>query len=90
MGRKVMVQMKVMPDDVETDLEELLKKIGNNLPEDVGIYKYDILPVAFGLKILKLTLVMPEDREGGADPIVEMIEKFDEVQRVEIGLVSLI
>ncbi|MHA1229828.1 MAG: elongation factor 1-beta [Candidatus Helarchaeota archaeon] len=85
-----MVQLKVLPEDIDTDLEELLKKIGSILPEDVGIYKYDILPVAFGLKVLKLTVIMPEDKEGGPDSTVEAIEKLDEVQRVEIGLMSLI
>jgi elongation factor 1-beta len=90
MPKKVMVQLKVLPEDVETDLEELLKKIGNMLPEDVGIYKYDIQPVAFGLKALKLVVVMPEDKKNGPDETVKLIEGLEEVQRAEIGLISLI
>ncbi|MHA1751942.1 MAG: elongation factor 1-beta [Candidatus Helarchaeota archaeon] len=90
MSKKVMVQLKVLPEDIDTDLEELLKKIGTILPEDIGIYKYDIQPVAFGLKVLKLTVFMPENKEGGPDSAVELIEKLEDVQRVEIGLVSLI
>lgn len=90
MPKKVMVQLKVLPEDIETDLEELLKKIGNMLPEDVGIYKYDIQPVAFGLKALKLVVVMPEDKKDGPDETAKLIEGLEEVQRAEIGLVSLI
>jgi len=90
MSKKVMVQLKVLPEDIDIDLEELLKKIGNILPDDVGIYKYDIEPVAFGLKILKLIVVMPEEKKGGPDTTVEIIEKLKDVQRVEVGLVSLI
>lgn len=85
-----MVQLKVLPEDIETDLEELLKKIGNMLPEDVGIYKYDIQPVAFGLKALKLVVVMPEDKKDGPDETAKLIGGLEEVQRAEIGLVSLI
>ncbi|MBD3226642.1 MAG: elongation factor 1-beta [Candidatus Lokiarchaeota archaeon] len=90
MAKKVVAQLKILPEDIETDLEELLKKIGKILPEDVGIYKYDIVPVAFGLKSLKLTIIMPEEKEGGTDSTVEAIQGLEEVQRVEVGLVSLL
>jgi len=90
MSKKVLVQLKVLPEDIDLDLEEILKKIGTILPENVIIYKYDIEDIAFGLKALKLTVTMPEETAGGPDAVVEIIEKLDEVQRVDVGIVSLI
>jgi len=86
---KVVVQMKVLPEGIEVDLKKLEEQINEALPEDVKIYKVVEEPIAFGLKCLKVTVLMPE-AAGGTDPVENAISSIKEVSRVEVELVSRI
>ncbi|NVM54065.1 MAG: elongation factor 1-beta [Candidatus Helarchaeota archaeon] len=83
----VVVQMKVLPVGIEVDLNKLQEQIKNVLPEGMRIYKVKEEPIAYGLKCLKVTVIMPE-AEGGTDPAEEAISSISEVSRVEVELVS--
>ncbi|MFX1295540.1 MAG: elongation factor 1-beta [Promethearchaeota archaeon] len=83
----VVVQMKVLPEGIEVDLNKLQEQIKDVLPENIGIYKVVEEHIAFGLKCLKVTIIMPE-AEGGTDPIENMISSIKDVSRVEVELVS--
>lgn len=83
---KVAVTLNIMPESPETDMTEIkeaLKRLG------VEVKSTTEKPVAFGLKMLEVLLVM-EDREGGLDALQEKIEKIKGVESVEAGDVSLI
>ncbi len=82
MGNVVM-KLRVMPEDVEVDLEALKDKIVAAKPEDVEIRDTGIKPIAFGLKALLIAAVMP-DREGLTDEFVESIKGIEGVASVEI------
>jgi elongation factor 1-beta len=82
MGNVVM-KLRVMPEDVEVDLEALKEKIVAAKPEDVDIRDTGIRPIAFGLKALLIAAVMP-DREGLTDQFVESIKGIEGVASVEI------
>ena len=84
---EVVVQMKVLPEGIEVDLNKLQEQIKEALPEGVRIYKVKEEPIAFGLKCLKVTVIMPE-AAGGTDPVENAIASITEVQRVEVELVS--
>ncbi len=83
----VVVQMKVLPEGIEVDLNKLREEIKKVLPEGMRIYKILEEPIAFGLKCLKVTVIMPE-AEGGTDPVENAISSIKEVQRVEVEIVS--
>jgi elongation factor 1-beta len=83
----VVVQMKVLPEGTEVDLNKLQEQIKDVLPKGVRIYKVVEEPIAYGLKCLKVTVIMP-DAEGGTDPVENAIASISEVQRVEVELVS--
>ena len=83
----VVVQMKVLPVGIEVDLNKLQEQINDVLPEGVKIYKVVEEHIAYGLKCLKVTVTMPE-AEGGTDPVENAISSIEEVQRVEVELVS--
>ncbi|MHA1263774.1 MAG: elongation factor 1-beta [Candidatus Helarchaeota archaeon] len=83
----VVVQMKVLPEGIEVDLKKLQDQIKNVLPENAKIYKVAEEPIAFGLKCLKVTVIIP-DEEGGTEPVEKAISSIKEVQRVEVELVS--
>ena len=53
---KVAAKIKVMPESVDTDLEELKKKIEEALPEETELHGTSEEPIAFGLKALMLDI----------------------------------
>jgi elongation factor 1-beta len=85
--KNVVVQMKVLPEGIEVDLGKLQEKIKAALPENADMYKVKEEPIAFGLKCLKVTVLIP-DAEGGTEPVEQAILAIEDVQRVEVELVS--
>jgi translation elongation factor aEF-1 beta len=46
----------VVPEDTDVDFEEFMDIIKETLPDECVIEHYDIMPVAFGLKKLRLRI----------------------------------
>jgi len=84
---RVLVVLKILPTDVDVDLDDLKKRIAENLPVDYEIKGYDIEPIAFGLKALRLYIFMPENIEGGTEPLENLIQNIDGVGQVEVEFV---
>ena len=86
---KVYMKLRVMPEDVDVDLEKVYEKIKEIAPENVEIRDYKIQPIAFGLKALLVMAVMPD--EGGiGDKLIENIKQIEGVESVEVDAVELI
>ncbi|PIN79832.1 elongation factor 1-beta [Candidatus Woesearchaeota archaeon CG10_big_fil_rev_8_21_14_0_10_34_8] len=84
----VIVELKVMPASVETDLnalkndaEKMIKEFG----ADLG--KVEETPIAFGLKALMLTIVFDEAK-GSTDDLEEKIASLDSVESCNVTRVS--
>ena len=76
---KISCVYKVMPEDAETDLEDIKNQIRDVLDvEDIGEEE-----VAFGLKAVKVSTITT-DEEGGTDAVEEKLEKVDNVQSIEL------
>ncbi len=86
---KVYMRLRVMPKDVEVDLEALKERVKETAPEKVEIADFGIQPIAFGLKALLVAAVMP-DEEGIGDKLVEAIQNLDDVESVEIEAQELV
>ncbi len=86
---KVMMRIRVMPNDVNVNMEELLERVKDIQLEGVELRDATIQPVAFGLKALVLLAIMP-DTEGIGDKYVEEIQKIDGVESVEIEDMELL
>ncbi len=86
---KVMMKLRVMPSDVDVNLDEVLERIKDIQIEGVELRDASVQPVAFGLKALVLLAVMP-DAEGIGDRYVEEIQKIDGVESVEIEDMELL
>jgi len=86
--KKVIVQLNVMPVDINIDLEELKNKIEKALPQNMQIHSYRLVPIAFGLSSLRLNVIMDHE-EGGTDRLEEIIRNIDGVSEVDVGAVSL-
>ncbi len=85
---EVIVELKIMPVSVDTDLdalradaEELIISFG----ADLG--KYEVRPIAFGLKSLMLWIVFDENK-GTTDELEEKIAALDNVESCTVTNVS--
>jgi len=84
---RVLVIVKVLPTDVDVNLDDLARKIAEKLPGDYEVKGYETEPIAFGLKALRLYIFMPEEVEGGTEPLERMISEVDGVSQVEVEAV---
>ena len=86
---KVFVKIRVMPSDVNVDLNEVKECILKLNFSNVEIKDFAIKPIAFGLKSLNVLAVMP-DAEGIIDKFLEEIGKVKGVESVEIDGMELL
>ncbi|MFB6144389.1 MAG: elongation factor 1-beta [Candidatus Nanohaloarchaea archaeon] len=82
---KMNVVFKVMPEDAETDLENIKKQVKERLDID-DVQEEN---VAFGLKAVKASTIVTEE-EGGTDYVENQLEDMEGVQSVEIETVNKI
>jgi elongation factor 1-beta len=87
---RVAVVLKVYPEDINIDLEELRREIERRLPQDYSLKAWDEEPIAFGLKALRLLITMPEEIEGGTEPLEQIISQVPGVSQVEVELIQRI
>jgi elongation factor 1-beta len=84
---RVVVTLKIMPEDVDVDLENLLERIKTSIPDGTDVRATEVVPVAFGLKALRMN-VAREESMGGTDDIEEAIGSLEGVAQVEVEMVS--
>jgi len=72
----------VVPEDTDVDFDELVEKLKNILPQTCSIEHYEIMPVAFGLKKVRVRLRYPEEW-GGTDKVEELLGRVDGIQGIE-------
>ena len=79
---EVAITYKVMPDDIDVDLEALKNTIKSSVPGNTKLQEFEEQAIAFGLKALIVKIVVP-DAEGGPDAIEDMLLNTEGVQSVE-------
>lgn len=76
-----------MPASPEVDLEKLQTVLKEKTLSFTGLseetMKFEIKPVAFGLKSINLTFIA-EEKAGGTDAIEDQIKELEEVASVEV------
>ena len=77
--------IRVMPGEVLDDekLEKMKEDIKAVIKPPARLGNIEVKPVAFGLKGLNVTVVVPDDA-GGVDPIAEEILKVENVDSAEV------
>jgi len=81
---RVIVALKVMPVDVEVDLEKLKEKVVEKVKNFGGeTPKTEIEEVAFGLKALKVYFLLDENKSN-LDPLEESVRKIEGVNSAEV------
>lgn len=81
----VVITLKLMPEDVEVDLDALHREAKKTIHRYVGKgeIRAEQEPIAFGLKALRLTFVMDESK-GGLDPLEDILRNLEGVQSVQV------
>lgn len=80
----VIALFRVMPDSAEVDMEALKTEVEKKIT--YGEFKMEIVPVAFGLNAIDITIKLPGDK--GIDPIVDGIGEVQHVASVELQQVG--
>ena len=79
------VIFELTPDDAEINMEKILEEIKKRLPEDVELKDSKIEPFVFGLKKLKILLIIPESQEK----LKEIEEILNSIEGVSAEVQSL-
>ena len=82
MGGEYIALIDVIPEDTDANFEELVGKLKAALPDICTIVKYEVMPVAFGLKKARVQVRYP-DSWGGTDRLEELFGKVDGLQGIE-------
>ena len=77
--------IRVMPGEVISDekLQKMIDDIKSVIKPPAKVGRIDIKNIAFGLKGLDVTVMVP-DNAGGLDPIAEKISNVENVESAEV------
>lgn len=85
--------IQIMPTEVleEEELNQIIEEIKTYVKPPAKIGNVEIKNVAFGLKGINLTIVIPDSSgAGGIDPIAEKISKMEKIESAEVTDVGLL
>jgi len=80
---QVAVLFRLMPQGVETDLNEVAKVVKSAIPTGVTVRGMQVKDIAFGLKSLLVSVVM-DDAGGVLDSTERALAKIPHVESVEV------
>ena len=80
---RLLLKAKVLPTGVETDLDDLAKKIGSALKDGIQLLKYTKEPLAFGLYFINGDFSL-DDREGQMDSLENAVRSIEGVGEFEV------
>ncbi len=84
----VLLVYRIHPKEVE-DLPKIREKIGTSIPNVAKLKSMEEEPLAFGYKILKLSVIVP-DEEGAQERVEEALRGIEEIDSFEVELSTLI
>ena len=80
---EVLIKMKVMPEDAETDMNKLLEVCETTAKkEGATVHQHEIQPIAFGLNAL--ILIMISDESKGITNLENAMEAIPQVSTIEV------
>lgn len=91
MPSNLLAIFKIFPEDDQVDLESLKERIKEAIPkgnENLFIYKITEEAIAFGIKALRVFVVMPPVLEGGTQPLEDIFSKIKGVGQVDVEIVQ--
>ena len=86
---EVALKYRIMPESPDSDIENIVSKISEIIPDDATLGAHEVKPFAFGLKAIFIAII-GIDRDGFATEVEAGLNDLPEVQSVEIEEMSLI
>ena len=86
MGR-IVISVKMFPEDPALDLSTLKEKIKGALPSFASVYRFDEEPIAYGLVAIIAHVVFPEDKDNAMDNVEEILSKIPGISQIEVLMV---
>jgi elongation factor 1-beta len=80
---QVAVLFRLMPQGVETDMNEVAQQVRGSMPEGASIRGMQVKDIAFGLKSLLVSVVMA-DTGGILESTEHALAKVPHVESVEV------
>ncbi len=80
----MLTTFKVLPKDLEVNLEKLREDIQKVLSPKVRVYKMNEEPIAFGLVALIVHLIIPEDSPDIMEAVEKKINSISGVGEIEV------
>ncbi len=86
----VVAVIRILPESDTYDLQKLREDLRSALPADgkVRINKFEEEPLAFGLKALKVYVIIPGDYAGGTQSIEDAFAKVPGASQVDVEIVQ--
>ncbi len=81
---KVVLKVKALPKDVSENIDQLKVKVKDFLAKHGAVYNIEIQPLAFGLNVIMVTLIV-EESEGTS----KLEAEFDKFKDAEMSIVDL-
>ncbi|MCX8174302.1 MAG: elongation factor 1-beta [Thermoplasmata archaeon] len=85
----VSVIYRVLPQDVETNIEKIMEEVKSVMPKDVTLRGMQVKDVAFGLKEV-LVAVLMKDEGGKSDEIEKLLGSIPGVGSVDVLDLTLV
>jgi len=79
----VAVALKIMPESPETDLE----KVKAEISKKIKLQDSKIEPIAFGLKALKILVIVPDKETGDLENKIKEVKGVSDVETESVTLV---
>jgi elongation factor 1-beta len=79
----VAIVLKIMPESTETDLE----KVKYEISKKIKIQDSKIEPIAFGLKALKILVIVPDKETGDLENKIKEVKGVSDVETESVTLV---
>ena len=80
---KVLVSIKIFPEDITTPLEKLKEQVQGIIPQDSKVLQFGEEPIAFGLKVLIAHILIPEEKQEQLENIENSIRGIQGVSNLE-------
>jgi elongation factor 1-beta len=80
---KVAVLFRLMPHGVESDLQQIGRRVTESVPAGVTIRGMQVKDIAYGLKSLLVSVVM-DDTGGVLESTEQALAKVPDVESVEV------
>ena len=80
---QILIIIKILPTDIDVNLDTLLDDLKNSLEDDIIIRNSIKEPLAFGIYYLKIEFIIDE-KNGSLDKLEEIIKSISGVSESEV------